>query len=307
MWVMILIGIVALVYLANMTGLYQFGGAKTALAVTGGDTTVVTSQGGCPTTGLTQINSEVKYLDATTGIDTTAATNVYLYKAGTTNAFNSGTSLTNGYFGGANTSVDCGSEVRLIAGDAGTTYYYVQEDRKLTPSATSTFSFKVKKQSALTMTATNTTAQGQNAVSIVVGSGAVNSDVTIRLKASANHFGNNGIELCALYLQSNISKIAFGADWVLINNDPAMSVTTGQVMSCYQKNTDISNYGYIDVPVVITSVSGVTPVSNITIKVNDLSAYLKNGALISGYVNTDTNADIGATIVTSTDIIHVNN
>jgi hypothetical protein len=59
--------------------------------------------------------------------------------------------------------------------------------------------------------------------------------------------------------------------------------------------------------VVIQAKASVTPVdSNVSIWINDKSAYLKDGALVAGYYNADTLADLGLGRVGSAVAVNVN-
>jgi hypothetical protein len=274
--------------------------SKSVAGATGGS-----DVGTCPSTGLTAVKTKVTYTDSSTGAATQAATNEYVYMKGAATASSTSSTSATGYSNGTN--VNCGEDIYVVDGDGGTTYYYVAQAVNTGNVGVKYLDFSAKKKAAATMTISNTSTFGAATVGVASGSGAMVTDATLKVKAGSDYFGDAKQELCALFPSSNISKVSFGAAWTPIANDPSISVTTGQLMNCYERSGDLNNYASVDVPVVIQAVAGVTPVSaNISFKLNDYSAYLKNGALVSGYVNGDTNADLGATVVSMTTGITVN-
>lgn len=273
---------------------------------TGGVSTVTQEAGGCPLTQLTSVVAKFTYYNTGTDLDTQGATAVAVYKNGATTPDINTTTLTSGLVTIGN--VNCGDSVRLIFGDAGTTYYYHETANEIANSGQLETVVQGRRSSAMTFTVSNTSVFGGANVDISsVGAGATNSDVRWRLVAGADYYGDGAFEVCAMYPISNISKVSFGSSASPISTDPSISVSAGMRINCYQVDSTLWNYNVIELPVVTQAVSGVTMVSaNVSLYVNDYSAYLKNGQLIDGYVNTDTFADLGQAVVTTANAVTYN-
>ena len=269
----------------------------------------VSSSGACPSTGQNTINLKASYEDPTNGnLDTLVATNYYLYRmSDPTTAAESGTTSTAGYKT-VNATVNCGDTARVFLGNGGTNYYYAMKELSSseTNSANSYVSLKLKKSSAATATMSNTTTIGASTVGVAIGSGETNSDVTIKVKAGSYYYGDGAFEICALYDTNNFTKVSFGADATPIAADPSLTTAAGKQFACYEVAKQLYNNNYIELPVVIQAKSGVDPANtNITIYLNDKTCYLKNGECTPSYVNTDTNADLGLSVVTLSNAVQV--
>jgi len=269
----------------------------------------VTTTGACPSTGQNVINVKASYEDPTNGnLDTLVATNYYVYRmSDPTTVAESGTTSTGGYQT-VNATVNCGDTARVFLGNGGTNYYYAMKELSgsETNSANSYVALKLKRSSAATGTMSNTTTMGASSVGVAIGSGETNSDVTIKVKAGSYYYGDGAFEICARYDTSNFTKVSFGADATPIATDPSLSTTTGTQISCYEVGKQLYNNNYVELPVVIQAKSGVNPTAtNITIFLNDKTCYLKNGVCTPSYVNTDTNADLGLSVVTLSDAVQV--
>lgn len=300
------VGVVALVALAGAMLYGQFG-AKSGLA--GTNQTVVTTQGACPSTGMTQMAFKATTLNSSNSmIETQQVTTAAIYKSGENTLLGSASTGLSGY---SNiTLAPCGVEATAFIGDGGTTYYYVEKDltASMTSGAITYTTAQLKQQSAATIAFSNTSAFGQAAVTVAgVGAGGTSSDAVLRVKAGQEYFGDGSFEVCARYNMTNVTSVSFGSNAQQIATDPNIAGGTNLQVKCYEVKQQLYNFNYIDLPVVIQARAAVTPVGSIVdIYVNDKSAYLKNGNAIQAYWNGDTNADIGATVVSKTTAITIN-
>jgi len=270
---------------------------------------VTASGGGCNSNGQTDLDFKASYYDVSSLVDTLVATTVAIYGPGETTAMFSTSSNASAY--ATIGSVNCNTK-GLVAyiGDHGATYYEVKKVFDGQNAASTQTAISLKKAAAATATFSNTTNLGQSTVGVVSGSGSTVTDVVMKLKAGQYYYGDGAQEICAQFTQNNISKVYFnfnGQTLAELPADPTISVTAGNLLKCYELTGDINNYVSKDIGVVIQAATGVTPAySNITITLNDKASYLKNGQLIFGYWNADTNADVGLGKVTKTTAISVN-
>lgn len=287
------LGAIALLVMA-LAALGMWSGWQPFEVGQGTEPPVVTGTGICPTgTGMANVLHKTSYLDTSTGDDTQMNTSVALYLQGAKTATSSGTTGTSGYTEVG--EVNCGAVLTGFYGDGGTAYYYQKVDTSATNAANVYMDAKPKRASNVTVTFSNTTHFGVTSYSgVVMGSGASNTDATVKVKAGAYYFGDRSFEICALFYTTNITKVSFGASATEIAADSSMSVTTGMQIKCYEVAQQLYNYNSVELPVVIQAKASVTPSdSNISIWVNDKSAYLKDGALVGGFFNADTLADLG--------------
>lgn len=301
-WAALIVCLVGVVGLLGWFGVISLAGAQ---AGQGAEPTTTSGGGGiCEADDSSAIYVKAKYFDTTTSAYSQVATNAYVYRVGETTASLSGTTNTTADTNLGN--LNCGQVATLYVGDSGTTYYNVKTDisNSDTSLANTYKDVVLKRSSAATHTFSNTSAMGQSAVNVAIGSGETNHDVTMRVKAGANYYGDSKFEVCAQFQSGNITKVSFGGTASPIANDPSISVGTGYLMNCYEVTADFNNYETIDLPVVIQAKSGVNPAStNVTISTNDYGSRIKDGQLVFGYVNSDTNADLGLAVVTSSNAV----
>ena len=298
----------ASVYVGTTMGFLNFSTASAGTAAA-----TIASGGTCPSTGLTNMKYSAQYLDSSTGTNTVVNTSVDVYEgvgASTgTNTLFAGTTGTAGYVTAG--TLNCGKAATSYIGDGGATYYYqkIETTATQTTGADTTILAKLKKSSTVTVTFQNSSSSGWAATvgQSGVGSGATNSDVTMRVKAGQYYFGDGAFEVCAQFATSNISKVSFGGDATEIAVDKSLAVGAGTDTRCYEVKADMSNYASKDLPVVIQAASGVTPsASAIRIYVNDAASRIKNGQLVDKYFNSDTSANLGLAAVNVGTAVTVN-
>lgn len=294
-------------------------GAPAGSGATG--TTAGGTPTGCPDNKLTTLTVKAEFQNysaknAIQGRNTT----VQVFRADTATSLLSTTSSATGEIQPA--TVACGVPLNVFVGDGGastaytvltaatsaqmSTSQYPVYDRVLIPSALS--STKLNNGSGLYTDATNV---------VVNNVGSSNNEALVRLTSGTFAYGDGAFEICAQYPQANISDvdvqpITSGFVATPIAADPAVSVVSGNRMSCYEMSgvqmINNQNAEFRIVP----QFNGVVTAANVTLSFNDRSTFIKNGKFLPGndgtpgrYVD-DRNNDLGQAVTTITNAITYN-
>lgn len=302
--VAILLAVVAIAAIAYMYGVAPYAGAGF-----GAGAGIVTKEGKCPDTGLTDIR-----VAAWNDLDSNKAqvsTPVKIYLAGSPTSSETVYTATSGV-NGTTSDLACGSDYTAVFGDSATYYELWMEGQNTGDSATNTLKKAVEKVGSLAITGSNQTMFGvSTGVVVALGSGEDSSDAVLKLKENTAiaYFGSQAnpaeptIKVCADYPVSNFTSVE-----VVGATEGTIPTIAAGYEKCFDVKTNaLVNFGTSDQRIFINTKDGVNPIaaSNITIKVFDYAWIDYQGKKYWDVQNPADSSAIGATDQTYT--IYIDN
>jgi hypothetical protein len=300
-------------YVTNMEG--------SPFAVTGALEASIAASGVCPANGASSLCFAAKNTVAEP--DTALAVTVNGYTNGKTTPAVTLTTLTTADIC-SNGTVNCknGETYRAILGDGPTQYHRYSDANDVGTWLTADHALMradvpmyVVGSAAITFS--NTSDFGQTAVGLTLGSGQDDGTVTMRVRENTAdaYFGVPGqlydIVTCFNFSTANFTSVHLSGDGVTQNVGLNTIAAGFEMCDGYNAPNDISDWGWVDIPIQIDTIAGVNPgvataaPTNISIMTFDWGTWVKDGEIMFGAQNGDTLAAIGATDVTSTQAIRV--
>ena len=201
----------------------------------------------------------------------------------------------------------CGKEYRVIVGD-GSSYYFAEETVKPTETSTVT-NVNLKKVGTARITVGNRTVLGgQTQVSVDLQAGVDSMDATIEVQETDTgaYFGDGKFMVAVGGEKSNYTDFGLTSldglgvreiscpDNVIDEFSATYSIPK---IKCFEVDKDLYNgeLKRFQLRIVPASDFDESSASTISIMVNDLATYVKNGKLVAGYVDASGN-DIGASV-----------
>jgi hypothetical protein len=160
----------------------------------------------------------------------------------------------------------------------------------------------VDKISSVTVTGENKTTRGVSSpIDVAMGSGETNTEVYLTVKASSARGVLRGPLMFGFaYDTGNFSEASTPIGTKAVTGCSAWgSVSAGGDTLAYQEcytvdDSALKNYGEKSFPMKMVAQTGVDPASEVVVRIADYGTYVKNGAVLNGYINPDTHQDVGA-------------
>ena len=243
-------------------------------------------------------------------------TSIYVYRDGDSVYSLASTTSSSGDVTSAD-FLDCGEEFRAIMGDddgSGTDYYFA-ETTGTADGEKSPVALMLKPEGTVSLTFSNETSFGASSVYADFTASQENTDVTFKVKNSNqnSYWGDTKYLVGVAGASGNYSDFDIasldGYDVESITCPQSVSTyitgtvgITSPVMKCFEVtpsgDSKTNTKGvFTDEFQLYATPLNLVPDQNLTIFTADYAGRIKNGEIVNGYENTDTNADMGASNV----------